>query len=132
MNKRLILNFWSVSVGAMDAVTGLLLVIRPRTVLGLLEITPPAPEALVFVSWIGVFVMAVGLSYSLALGRRARGETVWIFTALVRILVAGFLTFRILDGSLPTNWVMVAGADAAVAITQLILLRAGWWKEVPL
>lgn len=132
MNKRPILRFWSVSVGGMDAVTGLLLVLQPRTVLRLLDITPPAPEAMVFVSWIGVFVMAMGVSYGLALGWRERGETVWLVTALVRLMVAGFLLVRILDGSLQANWLIVAGADATVAVTQLLLLRVGWWKEVPL
>jgi hypothetical protein len=130
MNKPTILRFWSAAVGAMDTVTGLLLVVSPETVLRLLKIEPPATEALVFLSWIGVFVMAVGLSYGLALGRRGRGEAVWIFTALVRILVAMFLTFRILDGSLAKAWFAVAFADAAVALVQGFILRAGWWKEV--
>lgn len=131
MNKPTILKGWSAAVGAMDAVTGMLLVLSPETVLKLLGIAPPSPESLVFLSWIGVFVMAVGLSYGLALGRRGRGEAVWMFTAMVRILVAAFLTFRILDGSLPKAWFIVASADAAVALAQGIVLRAGWWKEVP-
>ena len=131
MNKPKILKAWSALVGAMDAVTGLLLVVSPATVLKLLGIAPPSPESLVFLSWIGVFVMAVGLSYGLALGRRGRGEAVWIFTALVRSLVAAFLTFRILDGSLPKAWFVVAFADAAVALVQGVVLRSGWWREVP-
>lgn len=131
MNKPTILKGWSAAVGAMDAVTGMLLVVSPETVLKLLGIAPPSPESLVFLSWIGVFVMAVGLSYGLALGRRGRGEAVWMFTAMVRILVAAFLTFRILDGSLPKAWFIVAFADAAVALAQGFVLRAGWWKEVP-
>jgi hypothetical protein len=131
MNKPKILKAWSAAVGAMDAVTGLLLVVSPATVLKLLDITPPSAESLVFLSWIGVFVMGVGLSYGLALGRRGRGEAVWMFTAMVRILVATFLTFRILDGSLPKAWFVVAFADASVALVQGFALRAGWWKEVP-
>jgi hypothetical protein len=130
MNKPKILKVWSLAVGGMDAVTGLLLIVSPETVLRLLGIVPPADEALVFVSWIGVFVMAVGLSYGLALGRRGRGEAVWMFTALVRTMVAVFLVSRILGGSLEKEWIIVALADAAVAVAQGFMLRAGWWREV--
>ena len=112
MNKIKFLKFWSVAVGSMDAVTGLLLMFVPALVLGLLNIEPPSPDALVFLSWIGVFVCGVGLSYGLALGKRSRGETVWMFTALIRILVALFLTVKILNGSLAPAWAVVAVSDA--------------------
>lgn len=131
MNKTNILKFWSAAVGSMDAVTGLLLVFSPLLVLRLLGISAPSAEAVVFLSWIGVFVLAVGLSYGFALGRRSRGETVWMFTSLARLLVAVFLAFRILDGSLAKAWMVVAFSDASVAVVQLLVLRAGWWKEVP-
>jgi hypothetical protein len=131
MNKIIILKFWSVAVGSMDAATGLLLVFSPLLALRLLGIDAPAAEAVVFLSWIGVFVLAVGLSYGFALGSRCRGETVWMITALARMLVAVFLTFRILDGSLAKAWMVVAVSDASVAVLQLMILRAGWWKEVP-
>ena len=85
---------------------------------------------MVFLSWIGVFVMSVGLSYGLALSRRGRGEAVWMFTSLVRIMVAVFLTVRILDGSLQKTWALVAVSDASVAVVQIAILRAGWWREV--
>jgi hypothetical protein len=132
MTRVQFLKFWSIAVGSMDALTGLMLLAAPAGVLRLLRISPPSPDALVFLSWIGIFVMAVGLSYGLALNQRGRGEAVWMFTAGVRILVAGFLTFRILDQSLEKSWILVAVADAAVAIVQIAILRAGWWKEVPL
>ncbi len=131
MNKPKILRAWSIMVGGMDAITGLLLIVAPQTVLRLLAITPPSAGALVFVSWIGVFVMAVGLSYVFALGRRGRGEAVWMFTSMVRTMVAVFLVCRILDGSLEKDWWIVALADAVVALAQVFILRAGWWREVP-
>lgn len=130
MNKIQFLKFWSAAVGAMDAVTGLLLIFVPTLVLGLLGIAPPSPDALVYLSWMGVFVCGVGLSYGLALGRRTRGETVWIFTALIRALVAVFLIVRIVHGSLAPAWAAVAVSDALVAIVQIVVLRAGWWKGV--
>lgn len=118
-------------MGSMDALTGLLLIVFPEGVLRLLGIAAPAAEAMVFLSWIGVFVMSVGLSYGLALGKRARGETVWIITSVVRMMVAVFLTTRILGGSLEKAWAWVAVADASVAVVQGLILRAGWWKGVP-
>lgn len=130
MTRVRFLKFWSIAVGSMDALTGLLLMFSPMLVLKMLRIEPPSPDALVFLSWIGVFVMSVGLSYGLALGKRSRGEAVWIFTSMVRILVAVFLTVRILDGSLQKAWALVALADASVALVQGIMLRAGWWREV--
>lgn len=130
MNKIQFLRFWSLAVGAMDAVTGLLLVFAPGLVLKLLGIAPPSADALVFVSWIGVFVAAVGISYAMALGGAVRGETVWYFTALVRIMVAVFLTIRILDGTLAPAWGMVAGTDFSVGAFQVLILWRGWWREV--
>ena len=131
MNKPLILKLWSLCMGGMDACTGLLLVFAPALVLRLLGIAPPAGEGLVFVSWIGIFVMSVGLSYGLALGGNAsRGEAVWIFTALVRTMVAAFLTIKCLGGSLAAAWLIVAASDAFVAAGQWVILRLGWWREV--
>lgn len=132
MTKSRFLKFWSVAVGAMDAVTGLLLILVPELVLRLLRIDPPSPDAMVFLSWIGVFVMAVGLSYGFALrGRRSAGETVWMFTALVRILVCVFLTTRITMGCIAPAWLVVAVSDGVVGLVQMMILRKGWWKEVP-
>lgn len=130
MNKIKFLRFWSVAVGSMDAVTGLLLVFSPSLVLGLLNIDPPSPDALVFLSWMGVFICGVGLSYGLALGQRSRGETVWAFTALIRAMVAIFLTVKIINGSLAPAWVVVGASDAFVAVVQIAILRTGWWKGV--
>jgi hypothetical protein len=130
MNKSNFLKFWSIAVGSMDALTGILLIFFPVLVLKMLKIEPPSADALVFLSWIGVFVMSVGLSYGLALGKRGRAEAVWVFTSLVRIMVAVFLMVRILDGSLQKAWALVALSDASVALIQIAILRAGWWREV--
>jgi hypothetical protein len=130
MTRKQLLNFWSIAVGAMDALTGLWLIADPAGVLRLLRIAPPSPDALVFLSWIGVFVLGVGLSYGFVLVNRRWGEPVWCFTALVRLLVAVFLTIQILNGSLASAWALVAVADTSVAILQGVILRAQWWREV--
>ena len=131
MTRANFLKLWSVVVGSMDAITGLLLIAAPAQVLGLLQIAEPSPDAMQFLSWIGTFVLGVGLSYALALGKRSRGETVWLFTSLVRALVALFLTVKILQESMPMAWAGVAVTDGFVAIVQLTILRAQWWREVP-
>jgi hypothetical protein len=129
MNKQQFVIWWSAAVGAMDAVTGLLLVVAPALVLKLLGIPLPSLDALVFLSWMGVFVAGVGLSYGLVLIDRKSGPTVWMITALVRVLVGVFVSWRIMDGSLVPLWAAVALTDLIVASGQLALLRAGWWEE---
>lgn len=131
MNKREIIKWWSVGAGSMDAVTGLLLIVDPLLVLRVLGIAPLAAAALIFLNWVGVFVLAVGLSYGLAFTGRARGEAVWMFTGLVRILVAVFLTIRVVTGAMEPAWLLVAVSDGLVAAGQGVILLAGWWKEVP-
>lgn len=123
------LRFWSLAVGAMDAITGLLLVFVPAGVLRLLGIRPPDDGSMVFLSWIGVFVMSVGLSYGLVFLKRRHGEAVWAFTSLVRMAVAVFLTTMVLKEIMETAWLLVAASDAAVALVQIVILRLGWWRE---
>ena len=126
--KRLAL-LWSLAVGAMDAVTGLLLIFAPSLVMKLLGIPALPPEMQVYMEWIGVFVFSTGLSYSLTTRGRDAAETVWIFTTIVRSSVAVFLAVKIAGGALPVTWALVAAADAAVAMVQMAGLKAGWWKD---
>lgn len=130
MTKTRFLKFWSVAVGSMDALTGLLLIFAPDLVLRLLKIEAPSSDAMVFLSWIGVFVMAVGLSYGLALGKhRGAGQAVWTFTALVRILVTVFLIIQITKENMALAWAAVAFSDGVVALVQMVIIRKGWWRE---
>lgn len=132
MNKTRLLKLWSVAMGSMDTLTGLLLIFAPALVLRFLQVEAPAADALVYLSWIGVFVTAVGLSYGFALGkRRVAGETVWMFTALVRMLVAVFLAVQITRGTMAAAWIVVAISDGVVALVQMTILRKGWWREGP-
>ena len=131
MTQLKFVRLWSIVMGSMDALTGLWLITWPAGVLQVLAIPLPSADAMVFLSWIGTFVMAVGLSYALALGSLTRAATVWWFTAMVRLLVAAFLTTKMLSGALVFAWLPVAVSDATVALVQLALLRTRWWREVP-
>lgn len=128
MNRILFAKLWSFTVGLMDACTGILLIISPAHTLRLMSVPPVHPEALVFLSWMGVFIAGVGMSYLLVLRGNREAETVWVFTGLVRSLVAIFLTVKIATGALPAAWAMVAATDAVVATGQFVLIRAGCWK----
>jgi len=129
MNKRKFLVIWSIAVGSMDAVTGLMLVASPALVLQGMQVARPSADALVFVRWIGVFVGGVGLSYAMALGERHRGKAVWLVTSMLRTLVAVFVIAQIDLGALAPAWLVVALTDALVAVVQMVLVRAGWWEE---
>lgn len=130
MTKKFLIRSWSLCVGGMDAITGLLLIFAPATVLKLLGIAIPAESGLVFLSWMGVFITGVGLSYIWALGKAAEGELVWKITALIRFMVAAFITWKVSGDELERAWLMVAVSDALVAAVQFHILRRGWWREV--
>jgi hypothetical protein len=128
MNRIKFLYFWSIAVGAMDACTGLILIFAPAMTLKLMRVPPLHQSSLVFLSWMGVFIGAVGLAYGLVFRGNREAETVWTFTAIVRAMVLVFLIVKISTGSLPVAWSLVAMTDGIVAIGQFFILRAGWWK----
>lgn len=128
MNRLQSLRLFSLAVGAMDACTGLLLIFAPALTLRLMQVPEVPAGALVFLSWMGVFIAAVGVSYGLVLRGGREAETVWLFTAVVRAAVAGFLIVKITLGDLPAAWSLVAATDGLVALGQALVLRAGWWK----
>lgn len=120
--------WWSAAVGAMDACTGLLLILAPGMTLKLMGLSVP-PEVLPYQSWIGAFVLSTGLAYAWAVrvpsNEREKGgrEMVWRMTALVRTVIAAFLTVRIVTGSLAPGWATVAATDAVVALVQWVALK---------
>lgn len=124
-------QWWNGGVGAMDATTGLLLMVAPEMTLRLMGLQAIDPRATVFLSWMGAFVFAVGASYFLVLrGDDARrGETVWQITSLVRAVVAVFVTVKVLGGALEPRWMSVAFTDAAVAVVQWVGLQKKWWHR---
>jgi hypothetical protein len=113
-------------VGACDASTGLLLVIAPVWTLHLMGIET-LPEPADIISFVGIFVFAVGLSYFLVNSDDLAGwKMQWKITALVRLLVAVFLLWKIMVTGWEIRWVSVLLTDLVVASIQILGLKRGW------
>lgn len=116
--------------GLCDVTTGVLLVSAPGWTLSLMGVRhAPAFE---FTGFIGVFVLSVGIAYGYAAwlpmnaSNAPRWQTVWWLTAVSRSLVAGFLGWKILVGSMEAAWWTVALTDGVLAVFQWLGLRMAW------
>ncbi|MFZ0743219.1 MAG: hypothetical protein WAM85_02380 [Terracidiphilus sp.] len=121
--------------GVSDTSTGALLMAAPVLTLSLMGLHAPA-DAAPFLSFIGAFVLAVGLSYlygGLLIGRAgnsSRLEAVWLLTAIIRSAVAVFVLTAVLEGALQAGWLAIAAFDAACVLVQAVGLRKGWLLHV--
>lgn len=117
--------------GLCDASTGVLLVFAPAWTLQLMGIHQ-TPRPVEFVSFVGAFVLSVGVAYfyaarlPLKADNAARWQVVWFLTALSRTLVAGFLFWKILAGQMERAWAAVALTDGVLAALQWAGLNLGW------
>ncbi len=130
--SRRILSLYQLAAGLSDTSTGVLLLVAPAWTLHLMGITL-APTPIAFASFVGVFVLSVGLSYLLVLAAyppaattEVTWRTQWQLTALIRGLVALFLVAEIASGHMESRWLVVAASDAALALIQLFGLARGW------
>jgi hypothetical protein len=121
--------------GLCDIGTGLLLIVAPAWTLRLMGLSI-VPQPVVFVGYIGVFVLSVGLTYLWAAAfwpltshAHIGWSTQWKITALVRTLVAVFVVVQIASSALEIRWISVAVSDGAFAIIQWIGLRKGWLER---
>jgi hypothetical protein len=120
--------------GLSDTGTGWLLCVAPLATLRLLGIDVPR-EAAPYISYIGAFVLSVGLAclYGLLLLMMApsseRLETVWLLTAFTRSAVALFIAKSVITGQLPPEWLMVAFFDGGCAAIQAVGLRQRWLRD---
>lgn len=125
------------AMGALDGVTGLLLLAEPLATLRLMGVSV-LPTEPVFVRFIGAFVAAVGASYFLPWlpanrhpwvpasrpdsgSARARLVAVIDTTTLVRLSVGIFVVAAVTSSALTLPWLMVAVADLAIAAAQIIV-----------
>ena len=121
--------------GLCDTGTGLLLILAPAWTLRFMGLTI-IPQPVVFVRYIGVFVLSVGLTYLWAVARwpltshaHIGWSAQWKITALVRTLVAVFVVWQIASSALEIRWISVALSDGAFAAIQWIGLRKGWLER---
>jgi putative flippase GtrA len=130
MNPPALLGF-QILLGISDTATGALLAMAPGVTLRLLRLAAPA-DALPFVSFVGAFVLAVGLSYlyggylTFRSDSQTKLEVVWLLTALMRASVAIFVVQQILAGTFGMGWVSIAAFDGACVVIQAVGLRRGW------
>lgn len=133
--KRRLLFLYQMFTGLSDASTGLLLLFAPALTLHLMKLHA-ASNALPFLSYIGVFVLSVGIAclYGAVLTYRPlmseKLEVVWLLTGITRALVAVFVIVSILEKTLEKGWITVAITDGAIALLQLYGLIMGWLKRV--
>ena len=130
MNRSVLLGYqWF--TGLSDTATGVLLYVAPLFTLQLMGVRAIA-EAGPYVSYIGAFVLAVGLSclygaYAVTRGfRPERVEVVWLLTAFSRAAVAIYITKAVLTGTLQPAWVSVALFDGLCVLVQGVGLKRNW------
>ena len=122
---------YQIVAGFCDASTGALLLMAPAPTLRLMMLRAP-DDALVYISFIGAFVLATGLAYLYGAYLVLRGryankmQVLWLLTALTRASVAIFVIGQVLSGALPMGWTSVAAADGACVLIQATGLRRGW------
>jgi len=132
--KRQILFGYQLLTGLSDSATGMLLIFAPALTLRLMHLQV-SPDALPFLSYIGAFVLSVGIAclYGGVLTMRAASapklEVVWLLTAITRGLVAIFIISQLLTGALETGWITVAISDGALALAQATGLLKGWLAD---
>lgn len=129
--SKLMILIYQYLAGLSDTSTGFLLVFAPAWTLTLMGVHHP-PVPIEFASFVGVFVLGVGLAYlsitrlPLDAAHAQQWQTVWILTALIRSLVAVFLTGKVLAGQMEMAWITVAIADGLLALIQWVGLALGW------
>ena len=134
MKRRPLLLAYQLLTGLSDTSTGLLLIAAPAFTLRLMHLQA-ADDTLPYLSYIGAFVLSVGLAcfYGALLTTRqrftAKLETVWLLTALTRAIVALFVITKVATGALPAGWITVALSDGAFALIQFIGLTRGWLSD---
>jgi hypothetical protein len=135
MKRRLLLGY-QILTGLSDASTGVLLIVAPVTTLHTMRLHAPQ-DALPYLSYVGVFVLSVGISCLYGGGLLTtrpvlvqKLEAVWLLTTITRGLVAIFVVAKIFSGSLESGWMTVALIDGAIALLQAIGLARGWLGNV--
>ena len=129
MKRRFLLGYQMLT-GFSDTATGLMLIFAPAATMRLMRLQVSS-DALPLLSYIGAFVLSVGIAcfYGAFLVTRMAAqklEVVWLLTGVTRACVAIFIVAKLLTGVLDTGWASVALTDGAFAILQATGLSKGW------
>lgn len=133
MTRRMLLAY-QVLTGLSDTSTGVLLIFAPALTLQLMHLRVES-AALPFLSYMGVFVLSVGVAclyggwLALRPAMADKLEVVWLLTGLTRALVAAFVLSSILSHALERGWITVAVTDGLFAVAQFLGLARGWLKR---
>jgi hypothetical protein len=134
MNRSILIGY-QLLIGLSDTMTGALLIVAPAFTVRLMRLHASA-DALPFLSFIGAFVLSVGLAclygalVTIRRGTPSNVEVVWLLTAITRASVAIFVGEQILTHELEAGWLSVTVSDGACVLIQAIGLRKGWLANV--
>jgi len=134
MNRSILIGY-QLLIGLSDTMTGALLIVAPAFTLRLMRLHASA-DALPFLSFIGAFVLSVGLAcfygalVTIRRGTPSKVEVVWLLTAITRASVAIFVGEQILTHELEAGWLSFTFSDVACVLIQSIGLRKGWLANV--
>ncbi len=134
MNRSILIGY-QLLIGLSDTMTGALLIVAPAFTLRLMRLHASA-DALPFLSFIGAFVLSVGLAcfygalVTIRRGTPSKVEVVWLLTAITRASVAIFVGEQILTHELEAGWLSVTVSDGACVLIQANGLRKGWLANV--
>lgn len=128
-NQNSVIRLYSYIAGACDFITGVFLICSPIFVLTMLSV-PDAIVDVVYLKYIGAFVLSVGLSYFLpVLFSNSESDFlsftyhVWLLTSMIRLVISAFVLIQVLSGNLHLNWLIVAVTDCSLAMTQIFGIR---------
>jgi hypothetical protein len=133
--KRFWLLVYQIGVACSDTFTGASLMIAPAFTMKRMGVSVD-PALLVYIGYIGAFVLGVGLSCAygalvlLVRGDNKRVQMVWLLTAFVRGSVAAFVAAHVLSHQLAPQWLGVAIFDGVCALVQGFGLRREWLNDV--
>ena len=134
MNRSLLLVYQGL-IGLSDTFTGALLIIAPELTLSLMRLHARS-DAYPYISYLGAFVLSVGLAclYGAVLivrkGSPCKLEAVWLLTAITRASVAIVVAAQVYAHALEAGWLTVAAFDGACVLIQAVGLRKGWLGNV--
>lgn len=121
-------TFFTAGIGALDLLSGLALIFVPAQVLAVAGLE--SEDDLLLLSFVGAFVLAIGVVYLGAAWHWARRRApstlraVWVSTAVVRLVVGSFVVAHVALDSFEPLWIWVGLADLTIAAIQL----TGWWR----